>query len=169
MNRTVKEPRVSAADAILHLQLEKSTTRTVLEELNELVHLFGIATRDVVAFRSKAFHLLVRVYLPNPEVSEDEPARSAPFSWVRAICELELPNEVLDRTIVALCTALAYVDNPKAVSHARALDHYSDALRGLGATITDDASDNPEYTLASIVSLSTCEVLLKAPHVRRIS
>lgn len=148
---------MSTADVLLKIQAQKAV-RTVPEELNELTRLFELRPRDHRAFRRQAFRLLRRVYLPRPELNEGDPGRSAPFSWVRAICELCMPNAVLDCTLLALCTALAYAEAPGNISHERAIDCYTDALGVLSNSLADNASNSAEYTLASMVNISTCEI-----------
>ena len=158
VNRTLENPKVSACDALLRFNLELSPTRSVLGQLGDILHLFATSPRDTCTFRAEAFKLLERIYLPRPEVSDGNPSKDPPFAWVRAICELNLPNDVLDRSLIALCSALVYAEEQREDLYAQAIEQYSQALKVLGAALCPNASENPEYTIAAIVTISTCEV-----------
>jgi hypothetical protein len=168
VNRTVKDSRLSASDAISNSTPPEQAPRSVLGDLGEIVQLATAVPRDTNLFRQTAFRLLARIYLPRPEVSEGDPSKSAPFAWVRAICELDLPNEVLDSCLVALCSALVYVEEQRQELYEQAIERYSAALRHLGSALRPHGSANPEYTIASIITLSTCEVCVIRSKARQI-
>jgi hypothetical protein len=86
---------------------------------------------------------------------------------VKAACELEAVDEVLDHALVAFCTAQVYVTESGNISHGEALEQYNVALRMLSVALTRETTPKSDYILASIVVLSSCEVryLFKSPVV----
>lgn len=158
VNRTVKKPRVSTSDAISQSASPPQAPRSVLGDLDEIIQHARASPCDTRLFRQTVFNLLALIYLPRPEVSEGNPSGSAPFAWVRALCELDLPNEVLDSCLVALCSVLVYVEEQQPALYEQAIERYSAALRHLGSALRPCGSAHPEYTIASIITISTCEV-----------
>jgi hypothetical protein len=161
-----------SAPIVLAKDTATRSTRTPCSILDELFSLLkqssssssssssasSSSPRSSVLIRSQGFQLLQMLYLPQPVVAENNPSSRAPFSWVKAICELEEVDDVLDHTVVALCTAQIYVTQSGNVSHEQAIEQYNTALRMLSATLIYEVVSNLDYILASIVVLSTCEV-----------
>lgn len=160
VNRTIEAPRVSAWEALSQASpaLRSPTELSVTEQLGGILRLYSAHPLDTIALRSQALELLKRIYLPRPEVSGGTPDKDPPFAWVGAICKLELPDDVLDSTLIALCSALVYVEEQRDDLYEQAIEYYSQALRDLRAVFCPDRTSDPEYTIAAIVAISTCEV-----------
>lgn len=163
INRTLTDTTMSAPTVLGRPQAKRPRLNPVQDELDDLVRLLDIPTALTAspsALRLRAFNLLRRLYLPQPGLAVNESNGGSPFSCARAVCDLEGICPVLDRAIVAFCTAQVHVTNTGNVSHDQCVEIYHDALQRLSAVLTLDGDDRLDYLLASIVVLSSCELFI---------
>jgi hypothetical protein len=151
---------VSASTALSREQSkQKKSGQTLVNELADIVQELRAQEEDPTEFRTRAFQLLKRIYLPKPESYDDDPSQSVLFGWIRAVCELCQPNAVLDSALLALCTTFVHIEEPGAVSQEKAIDSYREALLRLGSQAPQELYAQLEYTLSSIALISTSEVM----------
>jgi hypothetical protein len=158
INRTSSEPSISAPIALARSGASNVPRCSIDDELDKLGELAHTSSKTVPRFRWQAFQLLQKLYLPQPAVAENDPNTGAPFSWVKAACELEDGDDVLDRALLAFCTVQVYVTGSGKTSLSQALEGYNGALSMLSNALTVQTAPRFDYILASIVVLSTCEV-----------
>ncbi|KAF2794871.1 hypothetical protein K505DRAFT_241199 [Melanomma pulvis-pyrius CBS 109.77] len=161
VNKTLADPSVSAPAVLAKRRLsrlKRPESRSIQDELDGLVELLKASTASPSHFRLEAFHLLQKLYLPQPEVTDDYPSHAAPETWFRAVCELEDPCPVLDYALIAFCTIQVYVTNTGSVSHDEGTERYNTTLGYLSTALNCKGDVGLNCILASIVVLSTCEL-----------
>lgn len=163
INRTFADPKVSAPTVLARCRAKRPRLNSIQEELDTLIRLSNspvALTASPSTLRLGALDLLQRLYLPRPGLAVNELNSSNPFSWVRAVCELEDICPVLDHAIIAFCTAQVYVTETGHVSHDQSIEIYHSALQRLSSVLTLDCDDRLDFVLASIVVLSSCEMFI---------
>ncbi|KAF2762426.1 hypothetical protein EJ05DRAFT_533985 [Pseudovirgaria hyperparasitica] len=154
VNRSIDNPTVSAPSV-----LARSKIQSIQEELDELVSL-SQTPESSVRFRAGVFKLLQKLYLPQPEVESDTSDHCAPFTWFRAVCELEKPCLTLNHALVSFCTVQVLVTNTGNVTREQAWERYHETLGYLSAALNDNDPSRYVHILASILVLSTNELFL---------
>lgn len=158
INRTPSNPLISATKVLS--QYKQSNTKLFSKQnLNHLNQLRLASATYPAPFRSAAFDLLQNVYLPKPRFADGN-INTAPFDWVKAVCDLEEPCSLLDHSLLAFCTAQLYVNGAKDVYHEEAAERYHAALRMISSVASWDGEIQFGYILASILVLTTCEMFI---------
>lgn len=160
VNRTLANPTISAPAVLARSRVKRPRLHLVQDELDDLITLSGTSTASPSPFRFAAFALLQKLYLPQPGIAVSEPDTGDPFSWVRAVCELEDVCPVLDHALIAFCTTQVYITGTGDVSYDRSVDEYHTALKLLSSVLTLEGDERLDYLLACIVVLSTCELFI---------
>jgi hypothetical protein len=112
-----------------------------------------------VAFRSYAWEILKDLYLPHAQPTHDiNYTATSCYSWVHAVCHLDLRSHVLDRSLLAFCAIQNHISEPWSIPRAYALELYSHALSELVKSLDLHHERSQDETLGAIVVLSTCEV-----------
>lgn len=155
INRTSKNPLTSAA--VVLAEHRQTSAQIVKRHLSRSQLTLPCTTSP--RFRLAAFELLQNVYLPQLEFADGN-TNTAPFDWVRAVCELQEPCVLLDHSLLAFCTAQLYVTGLADVSYEETSDRYHAALRQISSVPSWDGDTRVDYILASIVVLSTCEMFI---------
>jgi hypothetical protein len=158
VNTTLANPSISTQSILSAEAKRRAECRTIQDQLNHLISLSNGSTSPPSNFRLQAFQLLRKLYLPTPKTSDNHPGHATPLTWFRAICELDQPCPVLDHALIAFCTAQVYVTKTGNTLHSEAIDRYNTTLGFLSIALTQEP--RPEYMLASIVVLSTCEFFI---------
>jgi hypothetical protein len=163
INKTLADPFVSAPAVLARCRpsnLNGPKKRSIQDELDGLIGLARASTTSPSRFRLGTFGLLQKLYLPQPTVTDSNPSRAAPFTWFRAVCELDDFCPVLDHALIAFCTIQVYVTNTGSASHEQGIGAYNTTLGYLSNALYRKADTRLDYILASIVVLSTCELFL---------
>jgi hypothetical protein len=112
-----------------------------------------------IAFRSHAWEILQHLYLPRARSIHDiDHTTASCYSWVYAVCHLNMRSVVMDRSLLAFCAIQVHISEPWSISRQYALELYSKALEKLVQSLDLLHERGQDETLAAIVVLSTCEV-----------
>lgn len=160
VNRTLANPSTSAPTVLARARTKRAKSCPIQDELDDLIELLSTSRKTASPFRRKAFHLLQKLYLPQPAVADNDPNSGGSVTWVNAVCELEGPCSALDHALVAFCTAQVYITETGNVSHQLSVERYHHALGLLSSVLSWEGEDRLDYILASIVVLSTCELFI---------
>lgn len=129
--------------------------------LDELLGLEALAKPPIASpcpLRYKAFQLIRKLYLPQPQVTDSFSSHVDPTSWFGAVCELEDPCPVLDHSLIAFCTIQLHIADTSSITSEQGVERYNIALEYLSFALSRGENTKLEYILASIVVLSTCEL-----------
>lgn len=160
VNRTLASPSTSAPSVLAKNRIKRAKVCPIQDELDELIESSNASSKSPSLFRHRAAQFLQKLYLPQPEVADNDPNNGTSFSWIKAVCELEEPCMTLDHSIVAFCTAQVYATETGNVTHELSVERYHAALELLSSVLTREGDDRLDYILASIVFLSTCELFI---------
>lgn len=158
VNRTITQPKVSAASAMAAVAastpLLQSPSERRLRLLNQLKAECALLNRDSVDFRSHVHQVLRGTYLPCQSVEGTYPST---VSWVEAVCEMKEPCDALDQSLLAFCAIQVRVAGEDSISYEDTVQLYNDAL-GTIIQDLDQGKGTQDETLGAIVTISTCEV-----------
>ncbi|KAK0383944.1 hypothetical protein NLU13_8035 [Sarocladium strictum] len=163
VNRTVANPLITANDAIGTLSVSDEATRTseqdVLDDYHTMERSFAASSYVTSEFRSTAFRILRRLYLPRESMMNDSIAIGTSF-WVTAVCDCVQESSTLDLALLALCASQLYITQHGGMTLDRALEVYSSGLSRLANSLQRVNANNLPCLLGSIVALSTCELFV---------
>lgn len=116
---------------------------------------------DRSEFRENAYELLQRSYLPEPHLLGKTPnvGRCA-YYWLHAVCHLTGPGRSLDFALLAFCMVQMFIMRIGTASLEHAIRLYTEAIECLRNELEDPSARYVDQTIASIVVLSTCEILV---------
>jgi hypothetical protein len=164
VNRTLTKRSTNARVAISEARLYRSQpiskpTLTLLQAFKQLRVGISNRFRSPVLYRSQAWEILKELYLPRlPSPREVPVTVTSCYSWLSAVCQLNLESRVLDQSLVAFCAIQVCIAEPWSVPLDLALQMYSKALTNLAQDLGFTHEQFKDETLAAIVVLSTCEV-----------
>lgn len=163
INHTLPNSSASAMEGILVTKSPNPSSQgdnfeDVADMFYDLSRMFASSAYSTSSFRTKAFQILRRIYLPKGQ--RDESVAVGSRSWVETVCKCPRPNSTLDESILALCAAQLYITRSGSISLDRALEYYSNGLARLSADLQHIDSTTLASLLASVVVLSTCELFV---------
>jgi hypothetical protein len=162
VNRTLTKRSTDARVAISEARLYRSQpiskpTPTLLQAFKQLRVGISNLSRSPVLYRSQAWEILKELYLPRFQAPCDVTVTSC-YSWLSAVCQLQLESRVLDQSLLAFCAIQICIAEPWSIPLDLALQMYSKGLSNLAQDLGFTHEQFKDETLAAIVVLSTCEV-----------
>jgi hypothetical protein len=111
-----------------------------------------------VEFRRTAVGVLEKIYLPQGTAKCSSPLGST-YDWVWSLDTLTEKSQALDLSILALCIVQTALTKTSSVTLEEGLQAYSEALRNHRTDLQDEQKRYRDETFATIIVLTTCEVL----------
>lgn len=162
VNRTSNALNVTAATVLSDIRKGKLRSHD-LNPVNIQAD-FHLSLSDVLSpshhyldLRRRAVQLLQKLYLAS-DYEVDSNYSQTCWGWVLSISELTGISRALDMSLQSLCVVQSFAHGIT-VSLEQSLDLYNTALQKLREDVEDHESKLSKETLATIVVLSTTEVL----------
>lgn len=137
------------SDDLSPVNVEADLYRSLLDLLSPLHHFLEL--------RSRAVQLLQKLYLAS-DYEVDSNYSQTCWGWVLSISELKGTSQALDMSLQSLCVVQSFAHGI-AVSLEQSLDLYNTALQKLREDVENHELKLSKETLATIVVLSTTEVV----------
>lgn len=168
VNRTSKSLDVTAATVLsdirkgklqsqhLHpvpVDVQSSLRQSLFDVLSPSLHYLKL--------RPRAVQLLQKLYLASDDEVDSNVSQTC-RGWVLSISEMTGISPALDMSLQSLCVVQSYAHGISA-SLEHSLDLYNNALQKLREDVEDHESGLSKETLATIIVLSTAEVLNHIP------
>jgi hypothetical protein len=169
VNSTLDHPNVTALSAItdtrLYQDLQHSPSSKNIRIIHQLHAQLSQPLYDAPNFRSRALHILQDIYLPRPYITacdnnSDNHSDPTPSSWIKAVCQMQAPNNALDHSLLAFCAVQVCLSGDSCLSKDEMGQVYNQALSKVIKELDPRWPGNSDETLAAIVVLTTCEVHL---------
>ena len=113
-----------------------------------------------VEFRRNAVKLLEKIYIPQSRSAGCLPAVGSTYDWFWSLNALTENSQALDHSILAFCVVQTYLTKTSSVSLEEGLQFYSEALRYHRTDLEDEQKRYRDEFFATIIVLTTCEVLI---------